>query len=217
MSQPRRDELYEICRRFSLAIVEDDPYYELYFEGSPADYRNLKSRDADNQVILVNTFSKILSPGIRLGWMTGPAEVVSRCELAKQGMDACSSSLSQVIAADYLDSGAVKSYCARMRPIYAEKCRVMLEALQAEMPEGVSWSHPAGGFFIWVTLPQGMDSEALLVESIKNNVAFVTGAPFYADGKGANNLRLAFSNSSQEQITEGVRRLAKTVKNMMQS
>ncbi len=215
MSQARRDELYEICRRFSLVIIEDDPYYELYFEGSPADYRNLKSRDADNRVILVNTFSKILSPGLRLGWMTGPSEVVSRCELAKQGVDACSSSLGQVIAADYLDSGAVKTYCAKMRPIYAEKCKVMLEALSSGMPEGVSWSHPAGGFFIWVALPEELDSEALLVESIENKVAFVTGEPFHVDGKGANKLRLAFSNSTLEQITEGVGRLAKTVRGMM--
>jgi len=215
MTQSRRDELYEICRRFSLAIIEDDPYYELYFEGSPADYRSLKSRDADNRVILVNTFSKILSPGIRLGWMTGPAEVVSRCELAKQSLDACSPSLSQVIAADYLDSGAVNTYCAGMRPIYAEKCKAMLEALSSEMPGGVSWSHPAGGFFIWVVLPEELDSEALLKESIKNKVAFVTGAPFHADGKGANKLRLAFSNSSLEQISEGIARLAKTLRGMM--
>ncbi|MBN2289084.1 MAG: PLP-dependent aminotransferase family protein, partial [Candidatus Glassbacteria bacterium] len=199
MTQSRRDELYEICRRFSLMVVEDDPYFELYFKGSPADYRSLKSRDTDNRVVLVNTFSKILSPGIRLGWMTGPAGVVSRCELTKQGMDACSSSLSQVIAADYLDCGAVKEYTARMRPIYAQKCRTMLGALEAGMPEGVSWSRPAGGFFVWVALPAGMDSEALLKESIRNKVAFVTGAPFHADGAGGDKLRLAFSNSSLEQ------------------
>jgi 2-aminoadipate transaminase len=215
MTQGRKNELYEICCSHGLVILEDDPYYELYFEGTPDDYRNLKSRDTDNRVILVNTFSKILSPGIRLGWMTGPEDVVSRCELAKQGMDACSSSLSQVIATDYLDSGSVQKYTAEMRPVYGEKCKAMLEALEAEMPEGVSWSHPAGGFFVWVTLPESMDSEALLLKSIERKVAFVTGSPFHVDGRGGNKLRLAFSNSSLEQITEGVARLADAVREMM--
>ncbi|MEA2063588.1 MAG: PLP-dependent aminotransferase family protein [Gemmatimonadota bacterium] len=215
MSQGRRDELYALCRQFGIPILEDDPYYELYFTGSPDDYRSLKSRDKDGRVILVNTFSKILSPGIRLGWMVGPAEVVARCELAKQGVDACSSSLSQVIAADYLDSGAVKIYTAQMREIYAGKCTLMLKCLEAEMPEGVNWSRPAGGFFIWLTLPENIDSEELLKESVKNKVAFVTGAPFHADGGGADKLRLAFSNSSPEQIEEGIRRLAETLRSML--
>ena len=215
MSQSRRDEIYAVCRSFNLPIVEDDPYYELYFQGSPADYRNIKSRDTDSRVILLNTFSKILSPGMRLGWMVAPREVVARCELAKQSEDACSSSFSQVVAADYLARGCVAEYTARMRPIYREKCRLMLECLKAGMPEGVSWSNPKGGFFIWLTLPVKLDSEDLLRESLKHKVAFVTGEPFHVDGGGKNKLRLAFSNSSAQQIEEGIRRLAESVRSML--
>jgi 2-aminoadipate transaminase len=215
MSQARRDEIYALAGSLDLPVIEDDPYFELYFEGDPEDYRNLKSRDTEDRVILLNTFSKILSPGIRLGWMVGPEKVVARCEVAKQSEDACSSSFSQVVAADYMEAGLVEAYTTRMRGIYAAKCRLMLDMLELEMPEGVSWSRPAGGFFIWVSMPESMDSEALLVECLKHKVAFVTGAPFHADGKGANKLRLAFSNSSAEEITEGIRRLASVLTGML--
>ncbi len=210
--QARRDRIYDLCCRFDLLILEDDPYYELYFRGGPADYRNYKSRDAEDRVVLVNTFSKILSPGIRLGWMVGPQRLVAACEVAKQSEDACSSSFSQVLAADYLAGGFVEAYTARMRPIYGEKCRLMLERLEAELPSGVSWSRPDGGFFIWVTLPEGLDSEQLLAESIRHGVAFVTGAPFHVDGGGRNKLRLAFSNSSPEEIRQGIARLAGAIR-----
>ena len=216
MSQQRRDKIYSICRRFDLPVVEDDPYYELYFEGSAADYRNIKSRDTDNRVILLNTFSKILSPGLRLGWMVGPEKVVAACELAKQSEDACSSSFSQVVASDYLALGCVAEYTAKMRVIYSEKCRLMLERLAAEMPEGVSWSEPRGGFFVWVSLPGSLDSEKLLIESVKHKVAFVTGAPFHVDGQGADKLRLAFSNPSRQEIEEGIRRLGGVIRSMLE-
>jgi len=198
-----------------LPIIEDDPYHELYFKGVPEDYRGLKARDVDNRVIQIGTFSKILSPGLRLGWMLGPPEVVTRCETAKQSEDACSSSFSQVVAADYLAAGYINQYTAKMRRIYSQKCRLMLDCLEREMPEQVSWSRPAGGFFTWLTLPGHMDSEKLLVESIKHKVAFVTGSPFHVDGGGRNKLRLAFSNSSPEQIEQGIKRLAGVTRSMI--
>jgi len=215
MSQNRRDEIYSLCSRYELPIIEDDPYHELYFKGVPEDYRGLKARDVDNRVIQIGTFSKILSPGLRLGWMLGPPEVVTRCETAKQSEDACSSSFSQVVAADYLAAGYVNQYTAKMRRIYSQKCRLMLDCLEREMPEQVSWSRPAGGFFTWLTLPGHMDSEKLLVESIKHKVAFVTGSPFHVDGGGRNKLRLAFSNSSPEQIEQGIKRLAGVTRSMI--
>ena len=212
MGQARRDSLYSLACEKDLLIVEDDPYYELYFEGGPEDYRNIKSRDVEDRVVLLNTFSKILSPGLRLGWLSGPAEIVSRCEVAKQGLDACSSSYSQVLAADYLAGGYVDGYTAKMRKIYAEKCSLMGAELKKEMPDSVSWSSPVGGFFYWVSLPEHVDSEAVLTESVKNKVAFVTGQPFHCDGKGRNKMRLAFSNSSKVEIIEGIGRLAETVR-----
>lgn len=215
MTQERRGLIYEICSRHDLAIVEDDPYYELYFRGGPEDYRNLKSRDVDNRVVLVNTFSKILSPGLRLGWMTGPEALVARCETAKQSEDACSCSYSQVVAADYLAAGCVGPYTSKMRGIYSEKCRRMLGVLEREMPEGVTWSRPDGGFFVWVGLPGGMDGEKVFRASLERKVAFVTGEPFHADGGGKNKLRLAFSNSSLDEIETGVTRLAETVSAMI--
>jgi len=215
LTQARRDMVYSVCSRHDILIVEDDPYYELYFRGGPSDYRNLKSRDVENRVVLVNTFSKILSPGLRLGWMTGPEALISRCETAKQSEDACSCSYSQVVAADYLAAGHVPSYTRKMRAIYGEKCRLMLDCLEREMPKGVSWSHPAGGFFVWVSLPEHLDSEDLLRASLERKVAFVTGEPFHADGGGRNKLRLAFSNSSREEIVTGIARVAEALRSIL--
>ncbi len=215
LTQERRDRVYEVCSRHDILIVEDDPYYELYFRGGPPDYRNLKSRDRDNRVVLVNTFSKILSPGLRLGWMTGPEALIARCETAKQSEDACSCSYSQVVAADYLAAGHVPVYTRKMRAIYGDKCRLTLECLERDMPRGVSWSRPDGGFFVWVSLPENIDSEDLLRICLERKVAFVTGAPFHADGRGQNKLRLAFSNSSREEITTGIARLAEALRTML--
>ena len=215
MSQQRRDTVYGICARAGVPIVEDDPYHDLFFTGTHEDYLSIKARDSENRVIRVGTASKILSPGIRLGWIIAPPEVLARCELAKQGEDACSSSYSQVLAASYLAGGYVKPYTEKMRKIYGEKCRLMLSCLESEMPDGVSWTTPAGGFFTWVTLPEGADAEKLFMAAIEKKVAFVTGAPFHVDGRGANKLRLAFSNSSSEQITEGIRRLGQAAREVL--
>ncbi len=215
LSQSRRDTVYEICARHNLPIIEDDPYHDLYFEGTHEDYRSIKARDTENLVIRLGTFSKILSPGIRLGWMLGAPEVVGKCETAKQSEDACSSSYSQVLAASYLQRGFVEPYTAKMRKIYGDKCRLMLQCLESEMPEGVSWTTPAGGFFSWVTLPRGADSEKLFLAAIAKKMAFVTGVPFHVDGQGGNKFRLAFSNSSIEQITEGIRRLGQAAKEIL--
>ncbi|MBW7996837.1 MAG: PLP-dependent aminotransferase family protein [Candidatus Glassbacteria bacterium] len=215
LPQSRRDSVYEICARHGVPIVEDDPYHDLYFEGGHGDYRSIKARDSESRVVRVGTSSKILSPGIRLGWMVGAPEVVSRCETAKQGEDACSSSYSQVLAASYFAGGYVGPYTEKMRKIYGAKCSLMLECLEREMPDGVSWTRPAGGFFTWVTLPEGSDSEKLFLAAIAKKVAFVTGAPFHVDGLGGNKLRLAFSNSSHEQIEEGIRRLGEAVREVV--
>ncbi len=215
LSQSRRDLVLEICARHGVPIIEDDPYHDLYFEGKHEDYRSIKARDTDNLVIRLGTFSKILSPGIRLGWMLGAPEVLRRCETAKQGEDACSSSYSQVLAAGYLKRGFVEPYTARMRKIYGEKCRLTLQCLASEMPAGASWTTPAGGFFIWVTLPDGADSERLFLAAIEKKMAFVTGGPFHVDGGGGNKLRLAFSNSSFEQIRTGIARLAQATREIL--
>ncbi len=215
LSQGRRDQVYEICSRHDLPIVEDDPYHDLYFLGTHEDYRSIKARDTENRVIRLGTFSKILAPGIRLGWMIGAPEVVSKCETAKQGEDACSGSYGQVLAASYLERGFVEPYTAKMRKIYGEKCRLMLQCLEDEMPDGVSWTTPAGGFFTWVTLPEGADSEKLFMAAISKKVAFVTGAPFHVDGGGANKFRLAFSNSSFDQIRTGISRLAQAAREVL--
>jgi 2-aminoadipate transaminase len=215
LTQSRRDQVYEICARHDLPIIEDDPYHDLYFEGTHEDYRSIKARDTDNRVIRLGTFSKILSPGIRLGWMLGAPEVIARCETAKQGEDACSGSYSQVLASSYLQQGFVEPYTTKMRKIYGDKCRLMLECLESEMPDGVTWSTPAGGFFTWVTLPEGADSEKLFLAAIDKKVAFVTGSPFHVDGLGANKFRLAFSNSSVDQIRTGIARLAQAAREIL--
>ena len=215
LSQEKRRALLQLALEYAVPILEDDPYGELFFEGKREDYLPIKVLDgAEKSVILVNTFSKILSPGMRLGWITGDESIVAQAEIAKQSVDACSNSYTQVVAADYLETGMVETYVQSMRAIYREKAQCMLAALGKHMPPSCTWSTPKGGFFIWVTLPQNIGAKALFEQCIKKNAAFVTGHAFCEAGKGDRYIRLAFSNSTLTNIEKGVEIIGNTMKEM---
>lgn len=212
-SQAKRRQILDLALKFGVPIIEDDPYGELFFSGIAEDYSPIKKLSgAEEAVVLINTFSKILSPGMRLGWMTGSESLVGQAEIAKQSVDACSNSYTQVVAADYLEKGYVEGYVKSMRQVYGEKAACMLSAMEKHFPGACSWSKPKGGFFIWVTLPTSIGAKALFEACIKKNVAFVTGHAFCEAGQGDRFIRLAFSNAPLSNIEKGIEIIGQTMK-----
>ena len=145
-----------------------------------------------------------------------PVGIIKKCEIAKQSLDICSSPLFQAVVAEMVREGFVDRHVERLRGLYRSRCEAMLAALDKHMPAGITWTRPEGGFFVWVTLPDGLDARAMLEAALENRVAYVVGSAFYADGSGANRLRLSFSQESENDIIEGVRRLAETIKGSME-
>jgi 2-aminoadipate transaminase len=205
-----RRELLRVARELDLLIVEDDPYGDLYFEAEPRP--TLKSMDEEGRVLYLASFSKILAPGLRTAFLLGPEEILAKVEIAKQSANLCGSSLDQRIVLSCLRRGLIEEQKVRIRPYYRKKRDAMLEALRGEGLPGVSWTHPAGGLFVWVTLPEGMDAEKLLPTAVEEGVAYVAGAPFFVDDSGANTLRLTFAKEEEGRIREGVARLARAVR-----
>lgn len=213
MTLERRKALLQLAYKFEIPILEDSPYRDLRFAGQavPAIY----SLDTENQVIALGTFSKLLCPGLRLAWIIAPAEWMDRMIVAKQGMDLCSPSYTQLIVAEFLKRGYLKAQVESIRKLYAIKREAMLAALKKYMPRGVKWTEPEGGLFLWVQLPKRMSATELFPKAIENKVAYVIGSAFHCNGKGFNTMRLNFSYPSEEQIDEGIRRLAKMIKENM--
>jgi len=211
MSAPRRAVVLDLARRHHLLVVEDSPYRELRFEG--ASPPPLAALDRDGRVIYLSTFSKTLCPGLRIAWVAASDEMIQRFVTAKQGMDLCCPAFTQAIAAEFAARGHLAARIPQITALYRRKRDVMLEALAREMPDGVSWTRPAGGLFLWVRLPEGMDAEQLLRPAVEEaGVAYVVGSGFHADGGGKNTMRLNFSFPSEEQIGEGIRRLGHLVR-----
>lgn len=209
LSEDRRRTLVELARRYGFLVVEDVAYRELGFAGDrPISLWSL----APDAVVQVGTFSKTFFPGVRLGWAAGPEEVVANLVLAKQNTDQCAGALGQRLLEEYGRRGHLEEQNLRSRALYGRRCSVLLDALEAHMPEGVAWTRPRGGFFCWVTLPHGIDAVELAERAMAERVAFVPGIPFFPDGRGRNNLRLAFSRIDDDVIPEGVRRLAGLVR-----
>jgi 2-aminoadipate transaminase len=160
-------------------------------------------------VVQLNTFSKILTPGLRVGWVVGPEEVISRLVIAKQGADLHTSSLSQVLAYELARDGFLEKHIPVIRALYLERRNAMLSALESYFPDNVRWTHPQGGLFLWITLPEHMDATRLLAEAMDYHIAFVPGSAFHPVSGGQNTLRLSFSNVNPEQIDEAIKRLGK--------
>ena len=205
LSAARRQAVVDICRRHNILVLEDNPYGLLRFDGEP-----LAPMRADNpqDVLYLGSFSKIFAPGVRLGWALIPRHLYRRFYLACEAVVLCPSPLTQMLVSAYLREYDWMGHVRDSRALYAERCAAMLAALDEHMPEGVTWTRPDGGFFIWMTLPEGVDSYPLLYEAIDAGTVFIPGAAFTPGEGPSNKLRLAFSAVSSEDIAEGVRRLA---------
>ena len=209
LSGERGRRLVEIAREREILIVEDNPYGLLRYEGEPLD--PLYKLDGGDYVIYLGTFSKILSPGIRLGWAVAPPPVMEKMVLGKQATDLCTSTLSQYFVAEYFASERWDAYVASLIDIYRRRRDALLDALERHFPEEARWSRPEGGLFCWATLPGYIDTTDLLARALRQNVAFVPGAAAYVDGGGSSSMRLNFSGSTEEEIVEGVRRIGEVV------
>ncbi|MGE5587235.1 MAG: PLP-dependent aminotransferase family protein [Clostridia bacterium] len=208
LSLERRRALLRVASRFGVPVVEDHAYAELRYDG--ADLPALRALDEDDVVIHLGTFSKIFSPGLRLGWMIGPSPVMEKAVLFKQGTDQCSSSLGQIMALEYGKRGLIEKQIEVTIASLRKKRDETLKALRAHFGDSVSYTVPQGGFYTWVTFPEGIDTVALLPRAVKEySVAYVAGPSFYADRSGANQARLCFSQPRVDQIEEGIKRLRK--------
>ena len=209
--QERREQILELAKKHHTFILEDSPYRQVRFEGTaPKTFYELDG--GRGNVMTLFTFSKIFVPGFRLGFIIGPADVIRKFVILKQSMDLCSSPTLQLATAEFLRRGLLKNHIQGMIEVYRKKRDLMLKTLQEFMPQGVSWTHPQGGLFLWLTLPKHLDATKLLPKAIENKVAYVAGVDFYPDGNVFNDLRLNFSYSTHEQIVEGLKRLAQTIK-----
>jgi len=223
LSVERRRRLIEVAAHYGVPILEDDPYGQLRYEGEhqPSlvllDGEREKTDGApySGNVIYLSTFSKTLAPGIRLGWIIAPTEVIQKLVQAKQGADLHSSTFSQMVAYDVAKGGFLDRHVQVIRRIYRERRDAMLRALETHFPEGVSWTRPQGGLFLWVRFHQGMDAAEILRAAVRQKVAFVPGQPFFPDGSGANTARLNFSYCNPDTIEEGIRRLGTVLKSLM--
>jgi len=224
LSEGRRHELVLLADKYGIPIIEDDPYGQLRYEGEhlPAlvvvDRENLQRDDGYRlgNVIYLSTFSKTLAPGLRLGWIVAPAEVIGKLVQLKQGADLHTSTFTQAVAYEVARDGFLDEHVRTIRQVYRQRRDAMLSALQEFFPPEVTWTHPAGGLFLWVTLPESMDCQALFEVALRENVAFVPGGCFYAGSdEGRRHMRLNFSCAQPEQIREGIRRLAVAVRSQM--
>ncbi len=204
LSLERRQEVARLAEREGVWVVEDDPYGELRYHGKPLP---LLKTCGPGRVIYVSSLSKILAPGLRLGWLLCPPSLRPALLVAKQAKDLHTSTVDQRAAAEYLTTRALPSHIERLRKVYRPRLDTMLEALPQVLPVGSCWTRPAGGMFVWVELPPGADALALLPKAVEQGVAFVPGAPFFAEKERRNSLRLSFATLSPKQISEALRRL----------
>jgi 2-aminoadipate transaminase len=208
----RRRKVLEIASAYNLVIIEDSPYRELRYRGKLID--SLYSLDREGRVIQMKTLSKVFCPGFRIGWIVAPQQVLEKLVMAKQGTDLCTSAFVSILAGYLFQDGYIEKQIEISKELYAEKARVMLEALEEHMPdiEGVSWSKPEGGMFLWLRVPEYMDVVEMIGEAVELKVAFVIGTCFYTDGSGHNEMRLNYSYPTDTQIVEGIKRIAELVR-----
>ena len=215
----RRKRLIELADQYGVPIVEDDPYGQLRYEGEhlpsvfvlDGEYQENCESCYHGNVIYTSTFSKILAPGIRLAWVIAPPNVVSKMVQAKQGTDLHTSTFNQMVAHQVSSGGFLDKHIEKIKEVYRERRDLMMGCMDSYLPPGVEWTHPEGGLFTWVTLPENMNSADILKIAIEQKVAFVPGAPFHPMGDGHNTFRLNFSNARPELIQEGISRLGKVL------
>jgi len=215
MSDYRRKELLEVASKYDLLVIEDDPYSFFVFDDT--NFTHLKTMDSEGRVIYLGTFSKILAPGLRLGYMIADRQLTRAVELAKQMVDLHSSTLSQYIALYAIREGVVDKTIEKARKAYKEKRDVMVDALEEYMPEGSHWFKPKGGLFAFIYLPGGVDTADMLPTAIDRGVAYVPGRNFFSDGSGANAMRINFSYLSPDKLRTGIKIIADTAKDYLAS
>ena len=201
--------LVELARKHGFLIVEDSPYRELRYEGEPV--ASMYSLDPE-RVIHLGSFSKIFAPGFRLGWILANPEILDKIYVCKQSLDLCPPVFDQYVAAEFLDSGKLDKNLAKTIALYKSKRDLLLSLLEKYMPEGISWTHPEGGLFLFLTMPEGFDSVKFYDKALSAGVAYVAGSFFHPDGSGLNTMRMNFSFMSPEKITAGVKLLAELLR-----
>ena len=207
----RRLKIIEIADKYNLLIVEDSPYREVRFEGEPQKLMN--ELDTTGRVITLCTFSKIFAPGFRVGWVISNPEILDKLVMAKQTADLCTSSFVQKIIARYMEKGLLENNLKKTIDLYRERRTHMINCFRKFMPEGVTWTEPQGGLFLFVTLPLQIDTDEVFKKAIEKNVAFVAGSSFFCNDSGHNTMRINFSYSNKDEITEGVQRLSQVIIN----
>jgi DNA-binding transcriptional MocR family regulator len=218
-SQKRKAELLDFLAGTQLCFLEDDPYGELYFDDAdkPLTQPMKALNDKAAPICYVGSFAKIFGPGMRLGWLLGPTEIVEKCELAKQSQDACSSTFTQVLAYAYLKQNRLQPYLEMLRTVYKRRAATTIAALERGLPPGVTFTRPKGGFYIWITMPQHIDATAVFNSSLKKGAAFVIGNAFDPEGRRNNSLRLAFSQTPEEKLEEGITIICDAIRQSMKS
>jgi 2-aminoadipate transaminase len=204
--ESRRIRIIEIAEKHDLLIVEDSPYREIRFEGESQ--RLMCQLDWTGRVITLCTFSKILSPGFRVGWVIGNAEILDKIVMAKQTADLCTSPFLQKVIARYIEKGLLEKNLEKTITLYRERRNHMINCFRKYMPENITWTEPQGGLFLFVTLPGDLDSDSIFRKAIEKNVAFVPGSTFFCNNSGSNTMRINFSFSDLKDIEEGVKRLS---------
>ncbi len=209
MSVDRRKELVRIAARYNVPIIDDNPYGDIRFSGERVP--TLKSFGND-EVIAIRTFSKIITPGLRIGWLNGPNDILAQLEKVKQCTDLHTNSLCQYIIYEFVKRGLLEPHIEKIIADYRKKRDIMIKTMEETFPPGVRWTHPEGGLFLWVELPEHMSAKDLLPKAVEKKVAYVYGQPFFPDGRGLNTLRLNFSTATHEQIAIGIARLGELFK-----
>jgi len=209
MSEQRRRELLDLAMSRNIPIIDDNPYSDIRFTGAPVP--TLKSLGGD-EVVALRTFSKVLAPGLRVGWINGPADIMVHFEKVKQCTDLHTNTLCQAMIYEYVKAGKLEPHIEKIKANYAEKRNLMIRTLAETFPEGAKWTEPEGGLFLWIELPPRISAKDLLPKAIEAKVAYVYGEPFFPNGGGENTLRLNFATATHEEIVEGIGRLAGLVK-----
>lgn len=205
-----RRKVASLAAKHELVLIEDDPYGELRYAGETLP----PMRSFNDNGILLGSFSKVVAPGLRLGWVCAPKEVIRRLVVAKQASDLHSDTFSQRMLFRFLESRDIQGQLEKIRTAYASRCKAMVEAFRTHMPQGSACNHPEGGMFLWATLPEGVSARALFERAIEKQVAFVPGSAFYVDGGGDHAMRLNFTNTAEARIAQGIRRLAEALGNI---
>lgn len=214
MSLDRRHELLKIALESEIPVIEDSPYRELSFTGKVLP--SLWTLSGGKGIIMLKTFSKILFPGMRMGWLVAETSTTDKIVMLKQSVDLCTPSFNQLILAEYIKKGKMKQTIEKAIQCYRPKCETMLNSLDRHMPEEVKWSKPSGGMFLWLKLPEGIDTKDIFQTALEHNVAYVIGHPFHCDNSGGNTLRLNFSFPTLEQIEAGVERMGTMIREVLQ-